>query len=305
MSKKNKMKPSAILTADIHLRTDRPKNRTDDYFLAQEKKISFINDLKTRFNVPIFDAGDLFNKWNSSPYLESWALKNLPDDIYTVPGNHEIESHNIEMLDKSSFYVLQTANKITMATENGIDTTIPPVGLRGTIFGFHWNYNKEYPIPKSGKNIAILHIMVTDEKLKYKNTAIMGHALLRKLKGFDLIVTGHNHKPFVIEHEGRLLVNPGSIMRMSKDQIEHSPRVYLWYAENNTVELVYLPIEENVFDTKKIKEETEKNERLESYVESLQNEYEITLSFRKNMENRLKENKERKSVEQLIWECVP
>jgi predicted phosphodiesterase len=111
----------------------------------------------------------------------------------------------------------------------------------------------------------------------YDPDSVSSKTLLRKAKQFDLIITGHNHDSFVIKVGGRLLVNPGSIMRSTTKQINHKPRVYLWYDEDNHVEPVFLPIEKNVLSTEVIEEKKK---------EDIQN------------------NKVRRSVENLIWESL-
>jgi len=308
------MKPTAILTADIHLRTDRPSKRIDDFFIAQERKIKFIRCLQEKYNVPIFDGGDLFHRWNSTPYLEAWALQNLPDkctlsmdevfcSIYTVAGNHELLEHNSANLEKSSLYVLYKAHKIEVLQENEMVVE----KLSGThIYGFPWKSElKKARFTTGGRNVALIHHMIVDEDLSYKDeTALKAHSLFNKMEGFDLIVCGHNHIPFVVKQAGRLIVSPGSMMRTTKAQIEYQPRVYLWYAESNEVEPVFLPIEENVFAVKQMKREEETEKRMEAYIIALKEEYELTLSFKKNMENFLMKNKTVKSVEEIIWKCL-
>ena len=55
-----KKTPSAILTADIHLRDDIPICRTDDYWRSMWQKVKFISKLQKQYQVPVLDAGDLF-----------------------------------------------------------------------------------------------------------------------------------------------------------------------------------------------------------------------------------------------------
>jgi hypothetical protein len=82
--------PIAIITADIHLRDTQPKCRKDNFFLAQEKKIEWLFRVQGELkHIPILDAGDLFHKWNSSPYLEAWGINRFDNNFITVPGNHE------------------------------------------------------------------------------------------------------------------------------------------------------------------------------------------------------------------------
>ena len=50
---KNPEKPSAIITADIHLTTRIPVSRTDDYLQAQLDKIEFLRKLQHTYKCPI------------------------------------------------------------------------------------------------------------------------------------------------------------------------------------------------------------------------------------------------------------
>lgn len=309
------MIPTAILTADMHLRNTTPRNRIDDYFLAQEKKVQFIYNLQEKYTkegeglsyIPVFDAGDLFDKWNSTPFLEAWAMNNLPFNFYTVPGNHELPSKDVNNVIRSSLYVLDTATmaKILYENENGARFTTDKEGLV-VVHGFPYGAKIEnkHRDKKAKYVVALIHSMVIDTPLSYKDSsAIFGETLLDYMSNFDLIVTGHNHKSFVIEKDGRFLVNPGSMMRMSKSQINDTPRIYLWYADEKKIESVYLPIEKNVFSVKKIERENKKQIQIESFVDSLNETYEIKLSYKKNMENYLMNNPIEDPIKDIIWKC--
>ena len=134
-----------------------------------------------------------------------------------------------------------------------------------------------------------------------------GLALLKKFPEYDLILTGDNHKPFVVEYEGRYLVNPGSMMRTTAAQVDHTPRVYLWYAESNKIDIHYLPItddvvsREHLLPTKK-KEENEK--RMDSFITALKNKKELKFSFRDNMNASLKTDPPKEEVEVKILEAM-
>lgn len=291
------MKPDAILTGDIHLRDDTPLCRTDNYFEAQTESILFIRDLQKKYNgIPVLDAGDLFNKWRPSPYLLAWAIDHLPY-IITVPGNHDIPYHNIEMLNKSGLNVLDAAGviRVVLNFTKGTDFDISP---------FPWGKNFLI-IPKNNKpQIALAHTLVyKNENLWPGLQADKAVDLLRRTK-FDLIVTAHNHKSFVVEYEGRLLVNPGSMMRMTADQENHKPCVFLWYAKTNTVEPVFLPIKEGVISREHIEIKQNHDKRMEAFVTHLKNKYEVGLSFESNLELFFNNNRTQKTVKNLIWEAV-
>jgi DNA repair exonuclease SbcCD nuclease subunit len=117
---------------------------------------------------------------------------------------------------------------------------------------------------------------------------------------FTTLVTGHNHKSFVVEQDGRLLVNPGSLTRQKADQIDHKPCVYLWYSKTNTVEPVYLPIEEDVISREHIAGKEERDERIAAFVSRLSEDYEVSLSFMDNLERFAQENEITEPIMQLV-----
>ena len=157
------------------------------------------------------------------------------------------------------------------------------------------------------KEIALCHMMVIKDqkhKLWPDQQAQSAKRLLKKFPCYDLIVSGDNHQSFVVEYEGRILVNPGSLMRMSANQIDHQPSVYLWYAEENKIERVYLPIEKDVINTFHLEEVKDRNTRIESFINRLKDTEEMGLSFEKNMEEFFKTNRQRKRVVEKVWEAT-
>ena len=131
-------------------------------------------------------------------------------------------------------------------------------------------------------------------------------AVLKKYPEYDLILTGDNHKPFTEEYEGRLLVNPGSITRQSADQIDHTPRVYLYYASTNTVRPVFLPVQEGkeVISRDHIDRKEERTERISTFISRLGGEWEAGLSFEENLKRFFESNKVLDSVKQIVWDAV-
>lgn len=291
-------KPTAILSADMHLREDTPICRTDDYFAAQAKKIKFLSDLQREHDCPILDAGDVFDNWKPSPYLLGWVIANLPNKsmLLTVPGNHDLPQHNMENIEKSGLSVLHKAKMIWILHERERNHCS---GF--TAHGFPYQSVIQPPIEMARSNVALSHQMTWHLKKPYLGcTAGSAMKLLQKHKEYDLIVTGDNHQPFVVEHEGRLLVNPGSMMRMTAAQKDHRPRVYLWYAEGRKVRPVYYPIEKDVISREHIERTESRDERIEAFVTRLKGECEIGLSFEKNLEEFMDKNKTSTAVKELI-----
>jgi hypothetical protein len=131
------------------------------------------------------------------------------------------------------------------------------------------------------------------------------HVLLHKYKQFDLIVTGDNHQSFTFRSpDGHLLVNPGSLTRQDADQIDFKPKVYLWYAETNTVEAVEIPIEEGVITREHIEIKRQRTEQIDAFISRMDSEWELTADFDENLERFFQLNRVRKQVKDIIYKAM-
>jgi predicted phosphodiesterase len=282
----------AILSGDWHLQDSHPVARKDNFFETQWEKLDFISELQKYHNCDVYHSGDLFEFWKPSPMLISKALEHIPDRFWSVAGNHCLPQHNYDLINKSGLWTLFTAGKL------------------GLLMQGNWNqdvntFDKwENPSIKD-REILVWHIMTYQGQKPYpgcKDTKATG--LLRKHPQYDLIVTGHNHIPFVEEFKGRLLVNPGSIFRTTAAQIEHRPRVYLWYADTNTVKPVYIPIEKDVISREHIERTEERNQRIDAFIETFSDDWEAQMSFEDNIEIFKTEHMVKKPVMQIIYEAL-
>lgn len=287
----HKGKPWAILCSDIHLMESSPVCRLDDFVeVTQWRKIKWLKDLATDLNCCVIHGGDLFHFWKPSPELLSKAIEALPSKFYTVYGNHDLPQHSMELAKKSGVYTLEKAGALQIL-QNG-----------------HWGEDMKEPTFASYqfskevfRSIKVQHIMTYQGVEPYVGcSAPKGATLLRKYPKFDLIVTGDNHVPFVEKHEGRLLVNPGSLFRTTASQIEHRPRVYIYYPESNTVEPIYVPIEEGVISRDHIEATQTRDARIEAFVDTLNGEWEAGMSFTENLKRYCDVNLVEKRIVQII-----
>jgi DNA repair exonuclease SbcCD nuclease subunit len=311
--------PTAILTADWHIRPTVPVCRTDDFIAAMWKKVEFILDLSVRYKVPVLMAGDIGLKsqwpnWLLEEFIRRWRkYPGFPTYIFFIPGQHDLPNHQLDQWRQSAVGVLESAGILTVlgAPRDRPEMLVPDVMMKlGSIFPFPYGIeikNVDQPDDHERPLVAVAHALVTErapEKFLEEYGACSAMSLLEGFLEYDLILTGDNHKPFVVEYEGRLLVNPGSLMRTTADQTDHKPRVYLWYSLENRIEPVYLPIEEDVIDRTHIDLQEAKDERIEAYVSRLSEEVEIGLSFEENLESYFRTNRVRKSVQDKVWQAL-
>jgi len=296
---RTKEKASSILCGDLHLRTDTPTCRTDDFEATQWKKLDFISELQRAHGCPVLCPGDLFHHWRPSPYLLSKTMEHLPDQFYTVYGNHDLPQHNINEQVKCGIYTLKQAGvlKVLSGVHWGQTPTKPSMVLN------HMRNDPDYSVLQ--RRVLVWHIMTYQSKKPWPGIkSPKAGGLLRKYPDYDLILTGDNHQAFVENHDGRVLVNPGSMMRQSAGQIDFKPRVYLYYEKTNTVEPIFLPIERSSVSRTHIERSQERDVRIGAFIEKLQGTWDSGLNFEANLEEFFKANKISKPVEQITYKAI-
>jgi DNA repair exonuclease SbcCD nuclease subunit len=288
--------PDVILTSDWHLREDTPISRTDDFWKAQWKKVDWVASLQKKYNCPVLHAGDLFHHWKPSPYLISMTAKHLPNQFRTIYGQHDLPQHNLELKHKSGIHALNS----TLNIEKFQVLKEASWGQEPTNGSYSFWFENG-----STKEILVWHkhIYKTIEPWPGCESP-RAIELLKKYPQFDLILTGDNHIPFVQKYKGRLLVNPGSLMRQNAEQIEYKPRVYFWFADTNEVVKKYIPIQKNVISREHIEIEQKREKRIEAFISILNNKGLDYLDFMENLNLFFKKNKVRKEVKEIILNAI-
>lgn len=284
-------KPDLILTSDWHLREDTPTCWIGDFWDEQWRSVVFVTGLQKTYGCPVVHAGDLFHTWKPSPNLLTVTMENIPDNFYTVFGQHDLPNHNLELSYKCGVKTLETARKVKV------------------LDGYHWGQGiytgaSAHPIPPIRNRILVWHHLTYITKPYPEATGGMAEGILRKYPQFQLIVTGDNHTSFSVTHEGRLLVNPGNLTRQTADQQDYQPRVALWYAETNTIQWVNIPVKADVITREHIEGKEERDKRIEAFVSKLSGDYEVGVSFEQNLTAHFAANKTDKEVKDIIYKMI-
>lgn len=290
MSSKNK-KPVAILTADTHLREDQPVARMDDYQISQFTKFEFLLKEAKRLKVPIFHGGDIFDKAKCSKGFENKIIDIINQyqvELNIIPGNHDLPYHKLSELDNSSLGIL-SRNNFVHVFQNELDKVYHfafPSFILGMVHTFLYK-EKEDGISIDGKFLG--------SKAK---------TFLKKHSECDVILSGDNHQHFIIEEKGRLLINPGSMMRMTANQEGFSPYFIILY-EDQSYKVEEFPFEVGIINRDHLEKKENYDERMEKFVSKISGEgEEISLSFTKNVYNYIEGNKVRKPVAEIIKEVI-
>ncbi len=299
----------AILVGDIHYREDQPKCRTDDFWETQKRKSIWLRELWEENNrCPVLQPGDLFHRWGSSPRVISAVLEYLPPMI-TIPGNPGRHNYfNLEGFDRDALNVIAKSNTgWKVLTKNWC--------RHGNLL-FHPLLWGEKSIVKSRRsrdetiNVLLTHRMLSDSGSEMFESELAVD-FMNENDGFDLILSGHNHKQFEIrklieQQTGKYccLINPGSFTRQSASET-HEPAVYLWYSDINRARRIQVPHDRDSVSREHLDLGRERDEGIVAFVEKLRgDDVEISVSFRTNVESLLGSEQASRKVSEKVREVV-
>lgn len=289
-----------LITGDWHITDKCPANRIDNYEETLFQKLEFIFKTAEENNCEIFQPGDFFDSPDPSYHLFTRVvdlLNRYPNiRVFTIWGQHDLRYRNPE---NTALKALNSCCSNLFIVQNDLHLSKENISIYGA------SYNKDIPTIKE-KNLSILliHKMIIKEKLWEQQTDYAeGNAFLKDNK-FDLIVSGDNHKGFVMSYKNRFLINCGSLMRSNTTQLEHQPFIVL--IKNGILTNINIPIEdsEKVFAVDRILKEKEKNEKLDSFISGLSEQKTMGLDFESNLNTYMKENNIDEDIKKIIKEMA-
>lgn len=244
-----------VCTADWHIRTTPPRIRKDDYQQALLRKISQILDIAEENAADVLVAGDLFDRPSCS-YSMLNALIGLfsgtQNYVHAIPGQHDLHFHNPDLAN-TPFGTLVAAKSILYKED--------------WLVGVGWGEE----IPDEEAEVLLIHRPITPENPPFfMEDAVSAKEFVERYgKQFPLIVSGDYHVRHHLITEDTILVNPGPIMRASKDKMDYRPSVYLVDTESREVETIYLDVEKDVWNEDALKQDEKKelSEELKALIE--------------------------------------
>jgi DNA repair exonuclease SbcCD nuclease subunit len=306
----------AVLIADIHLCLKPPtfRSKEDDWlavqagYLNQVEKLTFIEcSSSISRQLPVICAGDIFHRWNAPAELINFALQHLPH-MYAIPGQHDLPHHNYDDIRKSAYWTLVKAGKIINLTPDKLMTINLSSPIR--VHAFPWGF----PV-KPLKNphdmmieLCVSHSFIWTEKTGYPGAPPEQRlkTYKKKLRGYDVALFGDNHKPVNFNlsktTDTVAIFNPGSVLCMNVDQIDHRPRVGILY-NDGTVILYYLDISKDVI-WKKVESCAPDTVRLEELVELLNHIPEQTADFAGDINRAMDYMRVSTQVRSYVLECL-
>lgn len=254
-----------ICLSDIHLSTEKPRGRTDDWETAQWRKLEHVLKRASREKDAILlQAGDLCDRprsWQLLIQLETilnrWKVRFL-----TIRGQHDMYMHSPDA--PATVSILDHFNKLHII--EGIDEHYTD----GYIEGVRWGGE----VQKSSKaKILVIHAPIAEAPVFDRHDYIDARGFAEKHRNYDLIVCGDIHRHFCIRTKWNVILNCGPMMRREAVEynFRHEPCFYVW--DTDSKELVrevipHAPAEE-VLSRVHIEEQQEIKSLLSDFVEKV------------------------------------
>ena len=295
-----------IVLADIHFREEAPECRLEstnaEWLATFSAKMRFVTELARKQKVSgIFVAGDLFHSWrtNRDEFIV-WVIKQLNHwrsvcPVYTIPGNHDSMGGKEEELYRTPYQML---------AEAGVIHDLPSKPLKQVAC---YLYTKEDRLESHCK-IVMAHKMLWHNSAPFPGAPETGNIewFVRNRLNPEcrLLISGDNHKPFLVEVDDCTVINCGSFSRQEASQIDYKPAV--WVVEMDDTGCVvtphYLPLALEI-SRSHIDNMQERVEMLDGAVAEIDNNFEVTLNFKENYRNMAKDHADYKKLMLKFEEC--
>lgn len=289
------MATNILACGDLHLRTTRPKMRTDDFIAAQERKLQTLIDMANDYECrAVVFPGDVFDRHDASHGLVEWAIrmfKQFPGKVLFVYGQHDLRYHTSDKQNTplgvlvaglGSKAVILTEDAYTIESVNSTEDSI-------LFYGCSWGDPLPNLLDCGLWEIVVMHRPVTVKPLPWEHEDLITAKELMEQCPASLFITGDNHTQFIEKSKTSVVFNMGSVMRTTAAQTEFKPAAALITLDgiDLSYKLMPLTIRRGVFDTAQIEQqrhaEDRRNDRLEKLTESLSKSFDAGLSFVDNL----------------------
>lgn len=265
----------AVLS-DLHLMYESPVARLDDYFETAIRKLKWAR-LAIGRDTPLIIAGDIFDVGKPRNMLKMHGpVCEVLKNCRTIYGNHDASFHSASYLPETAYAAVDRVV--------GCHLEKPKVMGDFELHPFHFGTEVQHEEPKFGlPMIAISHQFVYQKKMPF-DKGVSALYLLTEFPEYAIIITGDNHQHFIEEYDGRILINNGSLMRMTSAQLDYQPVVTVW--EDGKVTTIPIPIiKEAVTDRHIIlgNEKSLSRDNMLAYIELVRNADNEVYDFTSNL----------------------
>lgn len=256
----NKPFPVALLLSDLHLRTNTPSARTEPVWAdvlsdafdglaivvddAQEERIRLGPGIDCGYRIPLLIAGDVFDSWNppSSLVMQAFGLFSRLRNtrVLLIPGQHDLFGHSYDNRMDGAYGLLcsDTDNFEDLPAETW---RLLLVGHGRKLFVWSCPWGR-YALPDAnpkGYSEGDLRVLVIHKYLHqggktcYTGAPEAGLVTDGSFPGFDVVLAGDNHIPWVHASEKGVVYNHGGFLPQNSDQKDLKPFVGVLYSDGS------------------------------------------------------------------------
>lgn len=298
----------AIFCSDLHLSQKAPYVRTAEHvwYDAMDRALCDLRALASKYNCPVFCAGDIFHKWNEPTELVNWALTSLPD-MTVIPGQHDLPFHRYADIEKTCIYNLVRHGKALLLEPK------KPMLYKShdkvlCVQGVPWECDlKAAKMEVDAIKIALVHKYVWIKGAEYpgaEEDSNIKQVHKQFGKHFNLCVYGDNHKGFGCMLDTTLHYNCGCLIRRKQDEKQYYPGIGLLCLEGDKLSMDRYELDTSLdkFVDEPVKEEVVF--KIEGFIEDLKAAQGIELDFEAALQLYVKHNKVGKSVYNVLFAAL-
>ena len=278
-----------LITADWHIKGERPICRTDDDWIeSQRKTIAQIREAFFHNGCEqIWILGDIFDAPRCATAAVNMLigeLKKFPSDsVKILCGNHDLKDHNYGNLEECSIGTLKKIFGDVPAylphDKKDISVSAKPFALDDL---------------QSDADVICTHQLTfpNAEARPIEDCGVIAQDLLDRWPNADIVFTGDYHHGYIYKEDWdtlpcRYVVTPGCINIQKADELDYEPFVVVWDTESNIDDYNFYKVyidPQREFCTRDHIEAREQNEaQLAEVVETIKGGSEITLDFDSNL----------------------
>jgi hypothetical protein len=304
-----------ILLSDLHLSTEKPRGRLDDFEQAQWAKLEHVMQRGVKSRASIVQAGDFCDRprnwqllFELMMFFKRWSLPR----IFMVRGQHDMYMHSPEAVTTITALKWFEHVEIMEGRGLGIGTDQPhnPVWMTGIRYG-----EDHHSIPPPEKNqhphILVVHAPIAESPVFERHDYIDARGFAEKNRSYDIILCGDIHRHFCIKTKWNTILNTGPMMRReaTEHNFKHEPCFYWFDTDTGKLEREIIPHRnsEEILTREHLEEQKEIKVLLDDFVNSIRK----TLSSESpgvdvmaNLERALKSTDIPQSTKKLIQEVV-
>ncbi len=305
-----------VLLSDIHLSWENSVARKDNLYKVQFEKLGFVFDWAEKINAMILSAGDFFHRprsWYLLPEVISFLLKRQKT-IYTVYGQHDTYLYSEATRDSTSLGILNKYGLVEIIDKHYEqrlfleDEDEERIALFGYSYGQDVNDLELSKVPDWKVKILLIHAPISTAPLFPGHNITYADKFLEKHKEFDLILCGDIHQSFIIEKQGRFIVNCGPLLRREATEYnyKHKPHFLVYDTEARSIDQVIIPHEtaSKVLSREHIIQEEQTELMLEDFIESVKTGEVESASFTENLWSFIKQNNIEQEIVNIISEVM-